>query len=263
MLTNPTIPAEEPQPQARCEYILSFGGGVNTFALMLLIQQLSMPLHHVVFADTGGETPETYDAIDYAESFYQNLGIPFHRLAQRPKGTDLYHTAIRRRVTPSIKWRWCTRDFKVNPIHRFYRSLDYPVHQYIGIAADEIHRIRHDSHPNIRNVYPLVDLGVSRQGCIDIIRQAGLPVPPKSGCYFCPFNSAPRWQLINSQHPELFESAIRLEENSKHFPTQRLTDQAFRNQESITLRSYRNLITAGSHIETIPEGSDCGGYCMT
>ena len=245
------------------EYILSFGGGVNTFALMLIIQQNSMPLHHVVFSDTGGETPETYQAIEYAEHFYNNQGIPFHRLAQRPKGNNLYDTAWRRLVIPSIKWRWCTRDFKVRPIHRFYRSLNRPVRQYIGIAADEIHRIRHDHHPDIENLYPLVDLGISRQGCIDIIQQANLPVPPKSGCYFCPFNSADRWRTLNSEHPELVESAISLEENSKHFPSQRLTDQAFRQQKSITLRSYRDLINAGSRMETIPENSDCGGYCMT
>ena len=59
------------------------------------------------------------------------------------------------------------------------------------------------------------------------------------------------------------QAAIALEENSKHFPSQRLTDQSFRNNESITLRSYRKVINAASHIETIPEGSDCSGYCMT
>ena len=186
MTTTTMLLDQQTPPQRRWNHVLSFGGGVNTFALMLLIQQHSMPLDHVVFADTGGESPETYDAINYAERFYAELGIPFHRLARRPKGTDLYHTAFRRRVIPSIKWRWCTRDFKVKPIHRFYKSLGNPVRQYIGIASDEIHRIRHDSHPDIQNVYPLMDLNISRQRCIEIIQQAEIPVPQKAVAIFAP-----------------------------------------------------------------------------
>ena len=39
---------------------------------------------------------------------------------------------------------------------------------------------------------------------------------------------ADRWRWLYETHPDLFDKAIALEENSKHFPSQRLTDQAFR-----------------------------------
>ena len=37
-------------------HILSFGAGVNTIALMVLLVRDGAPLDGVVFADTGGET---------------------------------------------------------------------------------------------------------------------------------------------------------------------------------------------------------------
>ena len=243
-------------------HILSFGGGVNTVALMVMLIQDRSPLDGVVFADTGGETPETYEAVEFAKSYVAEFQIPFTVVQARPHNSDLYGTAQRRRVIPSVQWRWCTRDFKVNPIHQFYRGLGSHVNQYVGIAFDEIHRIRDSREDYVTNLYPLVEKRLTRQGCIEIIENAGLPVPEKSGCYFCPFNSTARWRNLLDSHPELFTKAIDLEENSKHFPRQRLTDQVFRERDRVTLREYRKRLELGTDGVQIPEGAACGGECM-
>ena len=79
----------------------------------------------------------------------------------------------------------------------------------------------------VTHLHPLVDRRINRAGCVEIIERAGLPVPTRSSCFFCPFNSADRWRWLQDRHPALYEKAVALEENSKHFPSQRLTDQAF------------------------------------
>ena len=244
-------------------HILSFGAGVNTVALMVLLVRDKAPLDSVVFADTGGETPGTYESVGVARVYLEELGIPFETVQARPRGTDLYGTSIRRRVIPSVQWRWCTRDFKVNPIHRYYKKLGKHINQYVGIAYDEVHRMKDSREDFVTNIYPLVDLRLSRQDCIDVIIDAGLPVPEKSGCYFCPFNSTERWRQLLDQHPTLFERAIALEENSKHFPRQRLTDQMFRERDQVTLREYRERLILGTAGGQIPDGMACGGECMT
>ena len=244
-------------------HILSFGAGVNTVALMVMLIRDKAPLDGVVFADTGGETPDTYESVDDARSYLGEFQIPFTTVQALPRKTDLYGTALRRRVIPSVQWRWCTRDFKVNPIHRYYRELGRHVNQYVGIAYDEVHRVRDSREAYVTNLYPLVDQRLTRQDCIDIISEAGLRVPEKSGCYFCPFNSTKRWRRILERHPALFEKAIMLEENSKHFPRQRLTDQVFRERDQVTLREYRDRLEFGTDTEQIPEGMACGGECMT
>ena len=243
-------------------HILSFGAGVNTMALMVLLIQEGLPLDSAIFADTGGETPATYGALETAREYLAEYGIPLLTVSAQRRGTGLYGTALRRRVIPSVKWRWCTRDFKVQPIHRHYESLGVHVNQYIGIAYDEIHRMKDSRDDGVTNLYPLIERRINRAGCIGIIQEAGLPIPEKSGCYFCPFNSTERWQQLLDRHPDLFESAIRLEENSKHFPDQRLTDQVFRQRDQVTLREYREQLRLGVAAHA-PEGMECGGNCMT
>ena len=244
-------------------YILSFGAGVNTVALMVMLLRDGAPLDGVVFADTGGETPATYESVETARTYLAEHQIPFTVVQARQRNTDLYGTAQRRKVIPSVQWRWCTRDFKVNPIHQYYRELGSHINQYVGIAFDEIHRMRDSRETYVTNLYPLVDRRLTRQGCIDLISDAGLPVPEKSGCYFCPFNSTSRWRWILERYPELFAKAIELEENSKHFPSQRLTDQVFRERDRVTLREYRDRLALGTDSAQVPEGMACGGECMT
>lgn len=244
-------------------HMLSFGGGVNTVALMIKLVQEQAPLDGAIFADTGGETPETYQSVETAREYLTEHGIPLFVVQARPRQTDLYGTALRRRVIPSVQWRWCTRDFKVNPIHKFYAELGIHINQYMGIAYDEIHRMKDSRVEHITNLYPLIDVRMTRQDCIDMIVEAGFSVPDKSGCFFCPFNSTDRWRALLDKNPDLFDKAIALEEQSKHFPSQRLTDQVFRERAQVTLREYRRRLSLGLYDEQIPEGMECGGDCMT
>lgn len=244
-------------------YILSFGGGVNTVALMILLLRDREPLDEAVFADTGGEVPETYHYVEFAKNYLADHGVPFQTVSNI-NGHDLYGTAWRRRVIPSAVWRWSTRDYKVRPIHRYYRSLEAHINQYVGIAYDEVERMKDSGVPYVTNLYPLVDRKISRAGCIEVIEEAGLAVPVKSGCFFCPFNSATRWRWLYEAHPHLYEQAVALEENSKHFPDQRLTDQVFRKRATVTLRELRQLLGADTPLPENDEAqSPCGPECMT
>lgn len=234
------------------KYILSYGGGVNTTALMVLLVEKGMALDEAVFADTGGEIPETYENVSFAEKYLSRHDIPL-RIVKSKNGT-LYDTCKRRKVIPSQIWRWSTRDYKVVPIHSYYRSLKTHIYEYLGIAYDEIHRLKSSKQDYITSIFPLVDQKITRRECINIIMQAGLPVPPKSGCFFCPFNSIERWHQIYVNHRQLYLKSMRLEEQSKHFPRQKLTRLGLR-----ILKSQKFSIPHNSR----EEHSMCGAYCMT
>ncbi len=211
-----------------------------------------MPFDAAVFADTGGELPETYEYLGVAQKFLREHGK--HLTIVKSGVGTLYNTCVRRAVVPSKIWRWSTRDYKVKPIHAWYRSLGVHVHEYLGIAYDEIERIKPSGEPYITSLFPLVDLQVSRDGCIDIIERAGLPVPVKSGCYFCPFNNIERWKEIHATHPDLFRKAMELEENSKHFP-----------RRTLAPGTLRGLVERGFKPNRNREENEkpCGAYCMT
>jgi len=245
------------------KHILSFGGGVNTVALMIVLVKEGYPLDEVVFADTGGEAPETYEYLKTVEAYLEEHKIPFKVVSKRISTRDLFGTCWHRDVIPSVMWRWCTRDFKVKPIHAYYKSLNVDVNQYMGIAFDEIDRMKDSREAFVTNLYPLIDLRMTRADCVEVIERADLPMPVKSGCYFCPFNSMGRWRWLREKHPDLFEKAVSLEENSKHFPSQRLTDQVYRERAVITLRELGVLLEAGDSLPLKDIESPCGGECMT
>lgn len=244
------------------KHILSYGGGVNTVALMLLLIKGKKPLDEVVFADTGAEVPETYAYLKTAKEYLHDHDIPFRTVSKRIEGRDLYKTCWHRKVFPSVLWRWSTRDFKVDPIYKYYRSLDSHVNQYLGIAYDEFERMKDSKVDYVTNLFPLVQKKMTRDACIDLIEKEGLPVPVKSGCFFCPFNSLDRWEWLYEKHPRLYQKAVALEENSKHFPMQRLTDQVYRNRAKVTLRELREALKTGS-VENLRTELPCEGFCMT
>jgi hypothetical protein len=98
-----------------------------------------------------------------------------------------------------------------------------------------------------------------------LIENEGLPILPKSSCFFCPFGSLDRWRWLYENHPDLYSKAMALEEHSKHFPAQRLTDQAFRERTDISLRSLAEIFRDGDQLPVLPavEQGLCGAECMT
>ena len=41
--------------------IVSYGGGVNSTAMLIGLHRRSTPIDLILFSDTGGEQPHTYD----------------------------------------------------------------------------------------------------------------------------------------------------------------------------------------------------------
>ena len=61
--------------------ILSYGGGVQSEAVVRMSFDGELPeLDHIIFADTGAEWPETYEAADRIEKACHNRGVSFHRV---------------------------------------------------------------------------------------------------------------------------------------------------------------------------------------
>lgn len=203
-------------------HVASYGAGVDSTAMILRMIEEKMPLDHVVFADTGGEIPETYQTISHMMKVLKKEDIPF-TIVYPFKLRSLFERCFTRKVTPDRFRRWCTRDAKVKPIHKFYKKiLGGFIHEYMGIDAGETKRVRIAKEPFIKKYYPLIDWEMDRLDCLKYISEKGFPITLKSGCYFCPFNSTKRWQEIKKNHPELFEKAMELEENNKRFPKQTL-----------------------------------------
>jgi len=223
------------------KYILSYGGGINSSALFFHLVDLEMPLDLVIFADTGEELSQTYDAVNRMRKECAKRSIEFVTV-QSDKG-NLYDYYLNHKIVMSMMKRDCTAKFKIRPIRNFLRERFGKSEQftlYIGITFDEFHRIRESDVSYIVNAFPFVDSKITRQGNLDILRVHNF-VAQKSGCKGCMYNKKANWIRMLRNDPKEFERHLRLEENNKNFPkvlingsySLRSLKDAFENQSSL------------------------------
>lgn len=209
----------------------SFGGGVQSMACLVLAAQGKIDYNVFLFSNVGAdsENPKTIEYINtYAKPFADAHGLQMIEL-QRVKRDGTPETIMGRMQTSLRSLpipvrmsngapgrRSCTSDFKISVIAKWQKqhgaTKKNPGVCGLGISLDEFQRARTDSGIGWQILeYPLIDLRLTRRDCMQIINNAGLPVPPKSSCFFCPFHSPTEWQRLKREQPELFQKCVQLE----------------------------------------------------
>jgi hypothetical protein len=228
---GPEHRASDEQPVPR---VVSYGGGVQSNALLVLAAQGRIDYRTFLFANVGddSEHPATLRYVrDVAMPYAAAHGIELHELHKlkrdgtvetlygrlvRPDSRSL-PTPVRIPDTGAPGTRSCTLDFKIRVIGRWLRqhgaSRHHPATVAIGFSTDEVHPAnRKRAQPWETPDYPLLDLGLSRAQCQALIAGAGLPIPPKSACWFCPFSRPGTWAATRRDEPDLFDRAVALEQ---------------------------------------------------
>lgn len=65
------------------------------------------------------------------------------------------------------------------------------------------------------NRYPLQDWNLERDELAEIIAAAGLPVPPKSACFFCPASQVGEVMELKANNPDLYRRAVAIEDTAR------------------------------------------------
>ena len=209
-------------------YVFSCGGGVQSTACLVLAAQNKIAYRTFVFANVGdkSESPDTIRYIaEVLKPFAAEYGIKWVDVQRRRRdGTpvDLYeelHRPIRsidipvRMSNGAPGNRNCTVEFKIKPIAKWIKRNALGCVLGKGISTDEPHRATPSrENDGYTSAYPLIDLGISRSDCLRIVREAGLPQPPKSSCWFCPYKTTDQWITMRREKPELFAQTAKLEQ---------------------------------------------------
>jgi hypothetical protein len=215
--------------------VLSYGGGLDSFAMLLLAKQTGELPDAVVFMDVGdgdavedgvdpGEWPGTYKHIrEVAMPICAELGIPFHWLSSkeypvRDARSLFAWFEARRQIPVAGPSRICTTIAKVERFER-WAAANHPgevIEVWIGFEAGE--EARADKDPNAgkpkamrKNRFPLMEAGFCRCRCESFVRESGYPVPRKSACVYCPYGSKTDWKTLARELPESFAKIARLE----------------------------------------------------
>jgi len=164
----------------------------------------------ILFADTGGEKPETYKHLEIVNQWCKSIGFPEIIIVKAPNVT-LEQDCLTRKALPSIAYgfKTCSQRWKKQPQDKWLNQHDMAdAIRFLGIDAGESHRAK--DFPNVQ--YPLIEWGWDREKCIEVIEKSCLPQPKKSACFFCPSS---RTHEIIALSDELKERAIQMERNAE------------------------------------------------
>lgn len=227
--------------RAQTMRVFSYGGGVQSNAVLVLQAQGKLPNSYdvFVFSNVGAdsENPATLEYVEHvAKPFAAEHGVPFVEVQKLRYGEPetLFERINRSKRSVPIPMymggngapgnRKCTMDFKIRVVDKWIKAQNITyVTVGLGISLDEATRMRdqqwHDAYGKKkygfwkRRDYPLIDLRMRRNDCRTVTREAGLPDAPKSSCWFCPFRRSSEWVEMKRERPELFQRAVVLEQH--------------------------------------------------
>ncbi len=195
-------------------YVVSLSGGKDSTALLLRLLEEGYRVDLILFCDTGLEFPQMYEHLKRVEQY---TGRAITRLKAAHSFEYYFFEYTPKRKNPALmqysgmSWpgprnRWCTGILKTRIVNAYLRKLekDYEVIQYLGIAADEQHRIKGEN-------YPLVSWGMTEKDCLDYCYERGFDwgglyrIFRRVSCWCCPLQGISEMRKLYTYFPELWQ----------------------------------------------------------
>ncbi len=213
-------------------HIVAFGGGVDSTAMILGLIENKLPIDLILFADTGGERPETYSHIENFSQWLKSQNYPEITVVKRVRkdGTleTLEEECHRRKNLPSIAYGFksCSQKHKIAPQDKFLNAWQPAIDswemgqkcvKYIGYDAGESHRAENAAKrndPKYDYKYPLIEWGWEREECLEMVSKYGFKVG-KSACFFCPSTKPKEIIDLHENHPDLLGRALAIEKQAE------------------------------------------------
>lgn len=237
--------------------IISLGAGLQSSCLYFMSSMGELPrADYAIFADPGREKKKTMEYVLFMQKWAErNNGIPIMIVNRKNLYKDLMNqvNSTGQRVvgiplftknndgSVGMLRRQCTSEYKIIQVDWQIRQIyELRPRQWTpktviwhGITLDEKGRMNNPVASWKTVVYPFIGYGFTktdyfkikwavlknRQDCEAWFIARGLPVPPKSSCTFCPYQSDAAWLDLKINDPEEFELLCQLDEAIRRFGT--------------------------------------------
>src|SRR5437763_4716057 len=109
------------RPRPDCPLVVAYGLGVDSTAMLVEFALRGIRPDLVLFADTGGEKPETYQYLGVARDFLERVGFPDVVVVRYRPVRAAYSTlegqCLHTGTLPSLAYggRSCAAKYKVQP----------------------------------------------------------------------------------------------------------------------------------------------------
>lgn len=209
--------------------VIAYGAGTNSTAMLVGLHERGEPVSLILFADTGGERPETYKHLQIVSEWCMSVGFPeivsVKKVSRNGYVMSLEQNCLDESMLPSIAYGFksCSLKYKVAPQDKYCNSVPKlkaiwksgaKVTKLIGYDAGESQRAKINEDDKYTYRYPLIEWDWGRDECIAAIERAGLPQPGKSACFFCPSSKPHEIKRLQLEHPDLLARALAMEANA-------------------------------------------------
>ena len=199
------------------KHIVSFSGGKDSTAMLLMMLEKGMQVDDIVFMDTGVEFPEMYEHIKNVEKYINReitilkaeKSFEFMLLEyEKKKGKNKRQKGY---SFPDFRNRWCTNYFKQRVIKKYLKDKykDFEILEYHGIAVDEPKRLEKNKNKNIK--YPLAEWNITEQEALNYCYLKGFDWNGlyekfhRVSCWCCPLKSLKELKVLYKEYPENFK----------------------------------------------------------
>lgn len=168
-----------------------------------------------VYCETGAEHPDN-------QRFMADCEAWFGKKVVRLKSTeyaDTWDVWEKTRWLAGINGARCTVELKVAPRLAYQHPEDIHVFGYTAdkADADRADRLR-QNYPELDIRTPLIERGLTKAACLDMIERARIKLPPmyamgfqNNNCIPCVKATSPAyWALVRKQFPEHFDRMAKL-----------------------------------------------------
>src|SRR5580765_5479567 len=113
------------RPLPDCPLVVAYGLGVNSTAMLIEFARRDIRPDLILFADTGGEKPETYRYMSVIRPFLQRVGFPDVVTVRYQPKRAVYHTlegqCLHTGTLPSLAYggKSCSLKYKRAPQDKF------------------------------------------------------------------------------------------------------------------------------------------------
>lgn len=200
---------------------------MNSTAMLIGMHERGEKPDAILFADTGGEKPETYRHVDRVRNWCFEIGFPEPQPVRyhESRHATLEMECLNNETLPSKAFGFggCSVKWKRQPMDKWIANWQpaqatwqqgEKVIRLIGIHAGEVRRGKIPDDAKFTYRYPLREWGWGQTECEAAHARAGITLPCKSACFFCPAMRKAEVIHLSKEHPDLFARAVEMERNA-------------------------------------------------
>jgi hypothetical protein len=95
----------------------------------------------------------------------------------------------------------CSGKWKQQVANKWLRSKGVDrCDTWVGISMDEKRRMKPSRLQWNQTRYPLIEMGIRREDCIDLIARMGWPKPEHTSCFICPNQNDFQWYALKERY---------------------------------------------------------------